>query len=201
MGFRLRLLGEYACFPRPEFRRDRVSYDIITPRAARGILENLYWRPEIRWQIDAIHVLSPILFEERQYEPSSQREPRNTHENAPLRMRILKDVDYLIEAHFDLQSPDEGNSAQHTKMIFKRARQRRYFREPYLGGAEFPARLTLMEKDESFPVNRAYAGQLDLGWMVHDIDAETPPNLRFFRACLVDGRMIVPGAGSADLLI
>src|SRR5690554_8170046 len=62
-GIRLKVWGERACFTRPEMKVERVSYDVITPSAARGIIEAIHWKPAIRWHIDKIHVLNPIAFE------------------------------------------------------------------------------------------------------------------------------------------
>jgi len=61
-GIRLHVTGDYACFTRPEMKAERVSYDVITPSAARGLLEAIYWKPQIRWVIDRLHVLAPIQF-------------------------------------------------------------------------------------------------------------------------------------------
>ena len=62
-GIRLHVWGEQACFTRPEMKVERVSYDVITPSAARGILDAIHWKPAIRWVVDRIHVLKPIRFE------------------------------------------------------------------------------------------------------------------------------------------
>jgi CRISPR-associated protein Cas5d len=198
MGFRFRLCGDYACFARPEFRLDRISYDVIPPRAARGILESLYWRPEMRWRIDAIHVLNPIVFEDHGLDPPASSGRRGRPEQRLPRTRLLRAVDYIIEAHFDLREPD-GNAAQHTKMILTRARQGRFFREPFMGSHELPARLELIEKDAPLPESDVHKGERDLGWMMHDFDDEMPANLHFFRASLIDGKMTVPEPGSAVL--
>lgn len=72
-GIRLHVAGDYACFTRPEMKVERVSYDVMTPSAARGILEAIHWKPAIRWVIDAIHVLKPIRFQSiRRNEVSSK---------------------------------------------------------------------------------------------------------------------------------
>ena len=90
-GVRLHVWGDYACFTRPEMKVERVSYDVITPSAARGILEAIHWKPEIRWIIDRVHVLKPIRFESfRRNELGSQgvvarTERENRNENRPAR--------------------------------------------------------------------------------------------------------------------
>ena len=123
MGFGvvLRVRGNYACFTRPEMKAERVSYDVITPSAARGILEAIFWKPAIAWRIDRLHVLNPIRFDSvRRNEVSNKVSTRNvlqamsgkkvalgidasdTKERVQRASYLLREVDYVIEAHFDL---------------------------------------------------------------------------------------------------
>ncbi len=193
MAFRIRVSGAIACFARPEFRVDRVSYDVITPFAVRAILDAIYWRPQIRWRVDAIQVLNPILFAEEQ--------ARAEQSDAAERKTVaLVDVDYVIDAHFDLTEPEnpDSNAASHTKMFLKRMRTGRYFREPFLGLPEYPATVELIEGDDAAPLPISRATQ-DLGWIAHDIEASAPSGLRFFRATMEGGVIRVPPAGSPAL--
>jgi len=188
MAFKVRVSGAKACFARPEFRVDRISYDVITPFAARAILDAIYWRPQMRWRIDTIQVLNPIIFaEESASEPGSERiSPRTI---------ALADVDYVIEAHFDLIGPEtsSGNAASHTKMFLKRVRAGQYFRKPFLGLPEFPATIALIEKTDAVPRSHLPAqGTRDIGWIAHDIDSNAPSGMRFFRALMEDGSIQVP---------
>ena len=119
-GIRLHVWGDYACFTRPEMKAERVSYDVITPSAARGILEAVHWKPAIRWVIDRIHVLKPIRFETlrrnelgskiplgtvRKAAKSGSSRDLHTYVESDRQQRaatLLRDVGYVIEAHFDL---------------------------------------------------------------------------------------------------
>lgn len=118
-GIKLKVWGDYACFSRPEMKVERVSYDVITPSAARGILEAIHWKPAIRWVIDRIHVLNPIIFDnirrnevtgiisgsnvKKVMEGQNILLYQNTNEERAQRATLLlKKVAYVIEAHFEL---------------------------------------------------------------------------------------------------
>jgi len=195
-GVKLEVWGEYASFNRPEMKVERVSYEAMTPGAARGILEAIYWKPQIRWIVDRIHVLSPIRFTHvRRNELDSKMPTRNIesaisgkaaalgvlveeHRQQRAAM-ILKDVRYGIQAHFDLldvSGGDDGNSgsfdaeAKHLAMFRRRAERGQYFHHPYLGCREFPASFRLLADDEVFPECPAELhGEKDLGFMLWDI--------------------------------
>ena len=138
-GIALRVSGRYACFTRPEMKVERVSYDVMTPSAARGILEAIYWKPAIRWVVERIHVLAPIRFTNiRRNElgvsgSAGVKVPIGTVKRAmndgtsPVEVvieedrqqrasLILKDVDYVIEASFRLtdrvKNPDAAGDAE-----------------------------------------------------------------------------------------
>ncbi|MCC5857188.1 MAG: type I-C CRISPR-associated protein Cas5 [Ectothiorhodospiraceae bacterium] len=212
-GVRLLVWGERACFTRPEMKVERVSYDVITPSAARGILEAIHWKPAIRWTIDRIRVLKPIRFESiRRNEISSKISATNirksmkagradvlaTYVDEDRQQRaatILRDVAYLIEAHFDLvKDADEGETdGKHLDIFNRRARRGQCFHAPYLGVREFPASFRLLEGDEPQPEPHAsLVGERDLGWMLHDIDLGNSMDPRFFRARMRDGVIQVP---------
>lgn len=205
LPFRLHVSGQMACFPRPEFASDRVSYDVITPIAARRIFEAVYWRREIRWQIDVIHVVAPIRFGYVSADGVRSLGPVSDSNLAPQFHRgdaqriVLLEPAYVIDARFKMMSAT-GNPAQHTKMFGRALRHGRYFREPYLGLPEYPAKLTLIEGESSLvpPVCRGDLQDKDLGWMVHDL-CPTDGKLRFFRPHMVRGEIRVPLPGSAPL--
>ncbi len=138
---RLRVWGRNACFTRPEMKVERVSYDVMTPSAARGIMEAIHWKPAIRWVIERIDVLNPIKWDSvRRNEVGSIMSPRSNHifiddqrqQRAGL---FLRDVDYVINAHFEMtENADDGdNMAKHLDIFSRRAEKGQYFHHPYLG--------------------------------------------------------------------
>ena len=211
-GVKLHVWGEYACFTRPEMKVERVSYDTLTPSAARGILEAIHWKPAIRWVIDRIHVLKPIRFENlRRNElggkiaAGSVRKAVKAGSTAGLRTFIeddrqqraamlLRRVAYVIEAHFLLTAAagDRDTEAKHLAMFNRRAARGQCFHRPYLGTREFPADFALV--GDSMPRSELSADQRDrdLGWMLHDVDYGDDMAPRFFRATLRDGVIDVP---------
>ena len=208
-GVRLRVSGDYACFTRPEMKAERVSYDAITPSAARGILEAVHWKPAIRWKVDRIHVLAPIRFQSiRRNEVGGKvsvdkaRSAMRAGTLAGLGLSIgddrqqrastlLRDVDYVIEAHFELtdRAGADDTPAKHVSMFNRRAATGQCFHQPCLGTREFPAAFTLLPEGDPVPASRLPADQRDrdLGWMLHDIDFAAGNTSRFFRARLVGG--------------
>ena len=180
-GIHLKVSGDYALFSRPEMKVERVSYDVMTPSAARGILEAIYWKPQIRWIIDEIHVLNPIRFTNiRRNEVSSKiavkggtgvnaamkdpaiRPTMDVAENRQQRASLLlKDVAYLIKAHIHIldtrlekgESPSPQNEAigKHLDMFKRRARKGQAFHQPYFGCREFPVRFELIENEADLP--------------------------------------------------
>ena len=194
-GVKLKVWGDYACFTRPEMKVERVSYDMMTPSAARGILEAIYWKPTIRWVVDRIHVLNPIRFENvRRNEVGSVMSPRadslfveeQRQQRAAL---VLRDVAYVIEAHFVFTGNEDNNPSKHKEMFERRTRKGQCFHHPYFGCREFPVCFELVE--EGSPVSQL-SGEQDLGWMLHDIDFHNNMKARFFRAKMRDGVVEVP---------
>jgi CRISPR-associated protein Cas5d len=216
-GIKLHVWGENACFTRPEMKAERVSYDIITPSAARGILEAIYWKPQIRWVIEKLHVLKPIRFtnirrnEVGKKAPTPSAKVLNGEEPAKLGILIederqqrasliLRDVAYIIEARIDLLDPTE-TIGKHYEMFLRRTRKGQYFHHPYLGTREFPASFALIEPDaEVLQTPAEFTGEKDLGFMLHDIEFDQDPRTkkvkattpRFFRAEMRDGIISVP---------
>lgn len=208
-GIRLHAWGEWACFTRPEMKVERVSYDVMTPSAARGILEAIYWKPEIRWVIDRITVLNPIRFASIRRNEVSEKIALGTAaavmksgagdlgiEITDFRQQraslLLRRVAYLIDAHFEIASGPE-NAAKHLDQFKRRARRGACFTRPYLGCREFAADFALIEDDNTMPLpDESLLGERDLGWMLHDIDFGGAKDARFFRAQMRDGVITVP---------
>jgi CRISPR-associated protein Cas5d len=208
-GVRLRVWGERACFTRPEMKVERGSYDCLTPSAARGILEAVHWKPAIRWVIDRIHVLKPIRFQSfRRNEVGAKisadkaRSAMKAGSTAGLGLvvednrqqraaTLLVDVDYVIEAHFDLtdKAKDDDTPAKHISMFSRRAESGQCFHRPCLGAREFAAEFTLIPEGVPLPPSALPPDQRDrdLGWMLHDIDFANGAASTFFRARLTDG--------------
>jgi len=189
-SIKLHISGEFACFTRPEMKVERVSYDVITPSAARGILEAIYWKPQFRWVIDRIHVLKPIRFTNiRRNEVGSKASaptaasPHITIEDERQQRAatLLRDVAYVIEASIEIldlrmdkggeEKPANQVAGKHLDIFHRRARPGQCFHQPCLGNREFPARFTLIEADVPIPPSELPPEQLnkELGWMLHDI--------------------------------
>ncbi len=214
-GVKLKIWGEYACFTRPEMKVERVSYDCITPSAARGILEAIYWKPSIRWVIDKIHILNPIRFMNIRRNELGSKIPKSNITSAmkcnktqletfieddrqQRAAMILRDVAYIIEAHFEYTSDEDNNDGKHLDMFNRRARSGQCFHQPYLGCREFPASFRLIEPDEPVPASYL-TGERDFGFMLHDIDFSNDMQARFFRAKAVDGVIAVPPFESKEV--
>jgi CRISPR-associated protein Cas5d len=216
-GIRLHIWGERACFTRPEMKVERVSYDVITPSAARGILEAIHWKPAIRWHIDRIHVLRPIRFESiRRNEVGSKLSPASVakamkagstaglanHVDEDRQQRaatVLRDVAYVIAAHFELtdKAGQDDSVGKHLDTFNRRARKGQCFHSPCLGTREFPAHFSLLEADAPLPERHHDAEpDRDLGWMLHDIDFADGMTPRFFRAQMRGGAIDVPAWAS-----
>lgn len=212
-GIKLHVWGERALFTRPEMKVERVSYDVITPSAARGILEAIHWKPAIRWIVDSVQVLKPIRFESiRRNEVGGKLSAASvgkamkagrtdglvTYVEEDRQQRaatVLRDVGYIIGAHFELTEragPDD-NVGKHLDIFNRRARKGQCFQAPCLGTREFAAHFALVEEVTSTPaVDASLAGERDLGWMLHDLDFANGMAPRFFRAHMVDGLIQVP---------
>ncbi|MCF7515462.1 type I-C CRISPR-associated protein Cas5c [Pseudoalteromonas sp. L23] len=220
-GIKLHVWGDYACFTRPEMKVERVSYDVITPSAARGILEAIHWKPAICWVIDRIHVLRPVRFESIQRNElkeckvstrtlgSAMKNKTTTSlgvyiedERTQRATTLLRNVGYVIEAHFDLtnKAGTEDSIGKHLDIFNRRARKGQYFHQPCLGNREFPAYFSLIEHEGDFPKSELATASKDLGWMLHDIDFANGAEPRFFRAELKDGIIDVPPLQSSGVV-
>jgi CRISPR-associated protein Cas5d len=208
-GVRLRVSGDRACFTRPEMKVERVSYDVMTPSAARGILEAIHWKPAILWVVDRIHVLKPIRFQSFRRNEVGARisavtagRAMRAGSTAGLGLTVedhrqqraatlLVNVDYVIEAHFEMtaRAGADDTPAKHLSMFNRRASTGQCFHRPCLGTREFAADFTLIAEGDPFPDSELPADQRDrdLGWMLHDIDHAGDKRSRFFRARLENG--------------
>ncbi len=194
-GIKIRVSGDYALFTRPEMKVERVSYDVITPSAARGIIEAVYWKPAIRWMIDKIHVLKEIEFTNiRRNEVSEKASERKPYLVAPeIRQQraalVLKNVEYIIEAHFEMtdKAGAEDTVEKHYNIVLRRLRKGQHFHAPSLGTREFGAKVELIEDGEKIP--ESPLGDLELGWMLYDLDFSDSEDIkpRFFKALLKSG--------------
>lgn len=209
-GIRLRVWGEYACFTRPEMKVERVSYDVMTPSAARGILTAIHWKPEIEWRIDKIHVLKPIVFgnirrnelkdkigtgivKKAMKNPESRiymnvLDPKYRTQRASM---ILKNVEYIIEAHFETTGLNRESDVakKHYNIFRRRVMKGQCFHRPYFGNREFPVQFSLVEDDENITT---IEDSKDLGFMLYDIDFSNNMQPRFFKAELKSGTVILP---------
>jgi CRISPR-associated protein Cas5d len=211
-GIAIRVRGAYALFTRPEMKVERVSYDVITPSAARGIIEAVYWKPAIRWVIDRIHVLREIEFTNIRRNEVSEKASTDkaiqamkgsnealylsaTDARQQRASLVLKDVDYAIEAHFDPteRAGAEDTAEKHYNMVLRRLRKGQYFSPPCLGTREFGAQVELIEEGD-IPTS-PLAGVRDLGWMLYDLDFANPQDIRpkFFKAEMRDGVIDLQG--------
>jgi CRISPR-associated protein Cas5d len=216
-GIQLHVWGDLACFSRPEMKVERVSYDAITPSAARAVIEAIYWKPEIRWVIDRIRVLKPIRFTSLRRNEVGTKFPASSAARAMKEGRgnlgifieeerqqraalMLRDVAYVIEAHFDIID-GEGNPAKHLDQFNRRARAGQCFARPYLGTRECAADFALIEAEDKVPDSELPPDQLDrdLGWMLHDIDYKAGGNARFFHAKMEGGVISVPPWNSPEV--
>ena len=204
-GVKVEVTGDYALFSRPEMKVERVSYDVMTPSAARGLIEAIYFKPAIKWCIDRIHVCNPIKFTNiRRNEVKSKLLASNAktamegngivnsiYTTRDIQQRaslLLKDVRYVIEAHFELteKAGDTDTVEKHYNIILRRLRNGQCFHQPYFGCREFPAKFALYEGDK---VEKNYCENRDLGYMLYDMDYTDLNDIKpmFFRAIMKEG--------------
>ncbi|MDO5620640.1 MAG: type I-C CRISPR-associated protein Cas5c [Paracoccus sp. (in: a-proteobacteria)] len=216
-GVRLHVTAPFGLFTRPELKVERVSYDVITPSAARGILEAIHWKPAIRWVIDRIHVLEPIRTQTIRRNEVGHKAPAGKLKSAMKRgdlggVGLLADEDrqqraatvlvrpaYVIEAHFDLTArAGDDTEGKHLDIFNRRAARGQCFHQPCMGTREFPVDFRLLGPDDPIP---AIAEDRDLGLMLWDIDhaAKGRPSM-FFRARMVQGVIDVPPPASPEVL-
>ncbi len=210
--------GDMACFTRPELKVERVSYDVITPSAARAIFDAIFWKPAIRWQVTKIEVLSPIKWtsirrnevgavgslQKNQIFIEDSRQQKNA--------LLLKDVHYRLYATLVYIPPKERkgesrtagsdeNPGKYQAMFERRASKGQCFNQPYLGTREFSASFKLIQNDAEKiiqPINE----DRDLGIMLYDMDFTNPDNIHamYYRASMKKGVIIVPPLNSKEVL-
>ena len=207
MGVKMKVWGDFALFSRPELKVERCSYDVMTPSAARGILDAIYWHPGLKWVVDKIYVRKPIQFTSvRRNEvknkvlASSVLQAYNGGEK-PLYISskeeivqrasmLLCDVEYVIDAHFEMteRANATDNPGKFKDIIMRRLRRGECFHMPYFGCREFPAHFCLWEEEK---IHTAYEDveERDLGLMLYDLDYRNPEDIQpmFFRAVLKRG--------------
>ncbi len=216
--FCLEVWGDMACFTRPELKVERVSYDVITPSAARAIFDAVFWKPAIRWEITRIDVLNPIKWTSvRRNEVGAiggqsgkhifieeKRQQRNS--------LLLKDVRYriygkLVFTPISQRDRDERynekneNPGKYNAMFERRASKGQCFNQPYFGTREFSASFRLI-KDNEIDLTPPIDESKDLGLMLYDMDFSNPKNITpmFFRANMKKGVIEVPALNSKEVL-
>ncbi len=217
MHFCLEVSGDFACFTRPEMKVERVSYDVITPSAARAIFEAVLWKPAIRWQVEKIEVLNPIRWINLRRNEVGMVIPKinpktATKKGEPLGLNIedarqqraglfLRDVRYRIHARFGMtdRAGEADTPVKFAEMFQRRASKGQCFNQPYLGCREFSCAFRLIESLEGEPA--PIAETRDLGWMLYDMDFSNPddPKPLFFRARMEDGVVAVPARESEEV--
>jgi CRISPR-associated protein Cas5d len=218
-GVKLKVSGPRACFSRPELKTERMSYDCMSPSAARGVLEAIHWKPAIVWRIDKIHVLKPIRFQSLRRNEVGHKIPvgnvkkamktgavhllrqRADHDRQQRAATILVDVAYVIEAHFEMTAkagPDD-TPAKHYEMFTRRARIGQCFHQPCLGTREFAADFELVEGDPPAHALPDDQQNLRLGLMLLDIDHADDRTPLFFDARLQNGVLKVPPLHSREV--
>ncbi len=209
----LEVSGDFACFTRPEMKVERVSYDVITPSAARAIFDAILWKPAIRWRVTRIEVLSPIrwinlrrnevgsVISERNVKTAMKRGTGNlalyVEDDRQQRAGLfLRDVHYRLHACFELLDKTE-NPAKYSEMFERRARKGQCFNQPYLGCREFSCDFRLAGEQSPPPI----AESRELGWMLYDLNYRNAasPEPRFFQARMENGVIDVPAWDSGEV--
>ncbi|MBA4698419.1 MAG: type I-C CRISPR-associated protein Cas5 [Ruminococcus sp.] len=207
IGVKVKVWGDYALFARPEMKVERCTYDVMTPSAARGILEAIYWHPGLRWVIDCIYIMKPISFTSiRRNEVKSKVSANNVlpvyngagkalyisskEEIVQRASLLLRDVEYVIDAHFEMtgKANETDNHGKFKDIIMRRLRRGECYHNPYFGCREFPVNFCLCEEEE---IHTAYdvVDEKDFGFMLYDLDYSDPDNIQpmFFRAVMKKG--------------
>ena len=198
--------GDFACFTRPEMKAERVSYDVMTPSAARSIFEAILWKPAIQWSVDQIDILQPIKWINlRRNEVKGRASPGKKDfyiedERVQRAGLFLKDVAYVIHGHFDVlpEFAAANPSMKYEAMFERRAVQGQCFMQPYLGCREFSAFFQMLTEDHG-PLS-PISEDRDLGWMLYDMEynqEEIKP--KFFKASIQNGVVKVPAKMSPEV--
>lgn len=204
--------GKYACFSRPELKTERVTYDVPTPSALRGMLSAIYWHPGLEWKIDKIYVMSPIAYDNiRRNEVKVKLDsgkaksamlgtfskPLYISSSANILQRaamVLKDVRYVVAAHFEMgpKVSPEDSEAKFISIFNRRLSKGQCFTTPYLGNREFSAKFEPWAGGEIHPIQESR----DLGIMLYDLDYSDPTDIQpmYFHAVMTNGVIDVAGS-------
>lgn len=212
-GIQVKVWGDFALFTRPEFKAERTSYQVMTPSAARGVIESIHRKPAIRWIVDRIRVLNPIRFDTVRRNEVAGKAPYATartasggrgvmpylvvDEGKQRQQRaalVLRDVAYVIDAHFEMTAAagPGDNPGKHADIIRRRLEKGQCAYQPSLGTREFTAFFAAADRADLSAVPDSLRGEIDLGWMLHDIDFGDGMKPHFFHAVLRDGVLEVP---------
>lgn len=218
MALQIEVWGKNALFTRAEMKTERVSYDVITPSAARGLIESIYFHPGLRVVIDRIRVCNPIRFTNvRRNEVKSTISARtvkaamergkgelyiSTSDDIQQRASmILTDVRYIIDFHFKMtdQANETDNPGKYQDIFKRRIKKGQFYSQPYFGCREFPAHFKMWEGIYTCP--EELKGRHDLGYMLYDMDYSDENHIcpMYFRAVLNNGSLIVPRADSEEV--
>lgn len=216
----LELRGEFACFTRPELKVERVSYDVITPSAARNIFQAIFWKPAIRWEVTRIEVLNPInRFSIRRNEVASTMSPKSSclfveEHRTQKTSYILRDVAYRVfaklvfipvqdrspEEQSRVTDPKNENPMKYQQMFERRAEQGQCFTHPYLGCREFSCSFEWIQ-DATY--GKGIPESRNLGYMLYDLDFAgnlRSPQPMFFEATMEHGVITVPNPTSEKIM-
>ena len=207
-GIKVEVWGDRALFTRPELKVERYSYDVITPSAARGLIEAIYWHPGLKYIIDRIHVLNPIMFtsvrrNEIKSKCSASKIKEEISKGVPVSSlsardditqrssRILINVHYVIEAHFELtdKATSSDNEGKFKGILERRLKKGQCFHSPYFGTREFPANFDLYQSKTPPQGYYSETQEKDLGLMLYDMDYSDCNNITpmFYRAFMRNG--------------
>lgn len=186
----VKVWADYACFTRPEFGAERVSYPVMTPSAARGVLEAIFWKPEFTWKVSEIQVLKPIQHfsivrnEMNSWQSaSSARSPDYRYfadgDRSQRHTLGLRNVAYVIKADMQLKAHANADEAKYRDQFRRRVKKGQCYHQPYLGTREFSAYFSEPDQNLDRPINHSD----ELGLMLLDIEF-TPtteaPTLEYF---------------------
>lgn len=191
----LKVWSDYACFTRPENKTERVSYDVMTPPAARGVLEAVFWKPELEWRVREIVVLKPVkrfsILRNEVNTLASERAAKGwavngggfsaEEDRAQRHALVLRDVAYIIRAEMVLRPHATDPLTKYTEIFGRRAEKGQAFHQPYPGNREFTAFFSLPDGTERpadliKQLGGEYAeqrGELDLGRMLFDLQLQS----------------------------
>lgn len=205
--FRLHVWGDFACFTRPEMKVERVSYEVITPSAARAIFEAILWKPEIRWNIEQVSVLNPVKWinlrrnEVKKKASIGIKEIYIEDERVQRAGLFLRDTAYILQGSLSLSEKGIATNdlRKYEEMFERRASQGQCIIQPYLGCREFSAHFRLMQEGDKEPeALKDYSR--DLGWMLYDMDySKKKIQPQFFNAHVNQGVLTVPPFNSEEI--